>query len=224
MAALNARSIPEELLLLCADPVRGRLRIPYATFYRVIAGGAVAELLVTGAITVEERRITGFQPLGAHDEVAAGVLARLEKAGKRKQQLGLDLALRGIPRKPGLTPYLDRLTADGLLTVEKHRFLGLPYRRHVATRPDVRQEIAARVAATLAREGGAPAAAGPDGQPAERDRQLAGLIGAARLDRRLYPGSTGAPTRRAIRQLTKELPIARAVRRAINSDSAANSS
>ncbi|MFB7616449.1 GPP34 family phosphoprotein [Kitasatospora sp. NPDC056181] len=222
MAPLNARSIPEELLLLCADPVRGRLRIPYATFYRVIAGGTVAELLVTGAITVEERRITGFRPLGAHDEVAAGVLARLEAAGKRRQQLGLDLALRRIPRKPGLTPYLDRLTADGLLTVEKHRFLGLPYRRHVATRPDVRQEIAARVAATLAYEGGA--AAGPDGQSAERDRQLAGLIGAARMDRRLYPGSTGAPTRRAILQLTKELPIARAVRRAINSDSAAGSS
>ncbi|MFD0279142.1 GPP34 family phosphoprotein [Kitasatospora sp. NPDC127111] len=226
------RSIPEELLLLCADPVHGRLRIPSGSFHRVIAGGVVAELLVTGAITVEDRRITGFRPLGGHDEVAAGVLARLEAAGKSRRRLGLDVVIRRVPRKPGSAPFLDRLAADGLLTVEQRRFLGLSYRRHVATRPGVGQEIAARVAATLAREGHATAAgpsaagvsaAGPalaEPAEAERDRQLAGLIGAARLQRRLYPGAAGAPTRRAVRQLVRELPIARAVQRVVASDSA----
>ncbi|MFI6846874.1 GPP34 family phosphoprotein [Kitasatospora sp. NPDC050467] len=216
MTPPNARSIPEELLLLCADPVRGRLRTPHSTLHRVIAGGVVAEMLMSGAITVEGRRITGFQPLGAHDEVGAGVLARLEKAGKRDQRLGLDLVIRRVPRKPGPAPFLDRLTSDGLLVVETRRFLGLPYRRHAATRPTMGQEIAARVAATLAHEG-------DESPAAERDRQLAGLIGAARLERRLYPGSAGAPTRRAVRRLTRELPIAGAVRRVITSDSAAGS-
>ncbi|MEU6232144.1 GPP34 family phosphoprotein [Kitasatospora sp. NPDC047058] len=228
------RSIPEELLLLCADPVRGRLRIPAGSFHRVIAGGVVAELVLTGAVTVEDRRITGFQPLGGHDEVAAGVLARLEAAGKSRHRLGLEHVVRRIPRKPGAAPFLDRLTAAGLLTVEQRRFLGLPYRLHVATPPGIGQEIAARVAATLAREGGAAvggAAADPspvsraalppaERAAAERDRQLAGLIGAARLQRRLYPGAAGAPTRQAVRRLVRELPVARAVQRVIASDSA----
>ncbi|MFG3055095.1 GPP34 family phosphoprotein [Kitasatospora sp. NPDC048239] len=211
MAPLDTRSIPEELLLLCVDPEHGRLRIPAATFHRVIAGGVLAELLVTGAISVDGRRITGYRPLGPADEVAAGVLARLEGAGKRQSPRGLDIALRRIPRKPGHRPYLDRLVAAGLVTAETRRVLGIPYRRYVAVRPDIGAVTAARVAATLER----PA----DGSSAdERDRQLAGLVAAARLDRRLYPGSAGAATRRAARQLGKELPVAQAVRRALNAD------
>ncbi|MGV9268791.1 GOLPH3/VPS74 family protein [Kitasatospora sp. NPDC003701] len=216
MAPITVRPIPEELLLLCAEPVRGRLRIPYSALHQAIPGGVMAELLVSGAITVEGRWITGFRPLGTHDEIAAEVLARLEKAGKRKHRFGLDAAIRRIPRKPALRLSLDRLAADGVITVETRRFLGLPYRRCTATRPVIGQEIAARVADTLARRG--------DRSPAaERDRQLAGLLGAAGLHRRLYPGAHGAPTRRAVRRLVTELPIARAVRRARSADSAANS-
>ncbi|MFF2042300.1 GPP34 family phosphoprotein [Kitasatospora sp. NPDC058170] len=212
MAPFDTRSIPEELLLLCVDPEYGRLRIPRATIHRVIAGAVLAELLVTGAISVDGRRITGYRPLGPADEVAAGVLARLEDTGKRQSRHGLDLALRRIPRRPGYQPYLDRLVAAGLVTVETRRFLGLPHRSYLAARPDIGTETAARVAATLQR----PA----DGSPAaERDRQLAGLVAAARLDRRFYPGAAGAPTRRAARQLGKELPVAQAVRRAVDADS-----
>ncbi|WP_406198754.1 GPP34 family phosphoprotein [Kitasatospora sp. NBC_01560] len=222
MTPSDRRPIPEELLLLCADPVDGRLRVPAATYHRVLAGGVVVELLLDGAITVEERRITGYRPLGGQDEVAAGVLARLEDAGKRRNGFSLDRAIRQVPRRPGSAPFLARLAADGFVTVEQRRFLGLPYRRHVATRPGIGQEIAARVAATLAREAGG-AGAPADGRSAadERDRQLAGLIGAGRLDRRVYPGPAGAATRRAVRLLVRELPVARAVRRAVDADSSA---
>ncbi|GAA2799807.1 GPP34 family phosphoprotein [Kitasatospora sp. CM 4170] len=280
MAPLDTRPLPEELLLLCAEPVRGRLRIPQSAFYWAVPGSVLAELQLGGAITVDGRRITGFQPLGSHDEIAAGVLARLEETGKRKHRLGLDLAMRRIPRKPTQQLFLDRLTAEGVLTVDRRSFLGLPYRRYTAVPPGIGQEIAARVAATLAADDAGPAptaspvaaaassapsadvAAAPadappaaggeasdaagtstdaadgdrqpadqdgrsaaqDRQTADRDRQLAGLIYAAGLHRRLYPGPAGAPTRRAARRLANELPVPRAVRRAISAMSASTAS
>ncbi|MFJ3792079.1 GPP34 family phosphoprotein [Kitasatospora sp. NPDC090091] len=268
MAPLDTRSLPEELLLLCAEPVRGRLRIPQSAFYWAVPGSVLAELQLGGAITVDGRRITGFQPLGSHDEIAAGVLTRLEETGKRKHRLGLDLAMRRIPRKPTQQLLLDRLTADGVLTVDRRSFLGLPYRRYTAVPPGIGQEIAARVAATLAADaagseltaspttvapsaapsasasaeaapadassagsgeasgaaGASTATADRDRPSADRDRQLAGLVFAAGLHRRLYPGPAGAPTRRAARRLANELPVPRAVRRAISEMSASTAS
>ncbi|MER7750954.1 GPP34 family phosphoprotein [Kitasatospora sp. NPDC097643] len=141
-----SRTVPG-LLLLWAHPVHGRLRIPSTTFATVIAGAVLAELLLNGSITVDERRITGFQPLGV----------------------------------PG------RVIAD-------------------------------RVAATLRRSQAGRAAAGalsPASPAEERDRQLAGLIGVARLEHRLYPGRPLAPIRRAVRELPRTLPIARAAKRAV---------
>ncbi|WP_395296085.1 GPP34 family phosphoprotein [Kitasatospora hibisci] len=261
MAPLDTRSLPEELLLLCAEPVRGRLRIPQSSLYWAVPGSVLAELQLSGGITVDGRRITGFQPLGSQDEIAAGVLTRLEEAGKRKHRLGLDLAMRRIPRKPTQQMFLDRLIADGVLTVDRRSFLGLPYRRYTAVPPGIGQEIAARVAATLTSDdagsaltapsaapasspaaeaapadassaggegsgtvGAATAEADRDRRPADRDRQLAGLIFAAGLHRRLYPGPAGAPTRRAARRLANELPVPRAVRRAISAMSASTAS
>ncbi|MFD5917221.1 hypothetical protein ACFVYP_07535 [Kitasatospora sp. NPDC058201] len=59
-------------------------------------------------------------------------------------------------------------------------------------------------------------ACGPDGP----DLQLAGLIGAARLDRRIFPGPENTEVRKAARRLVKELPVARAVRRLVDADNA----
>ncbi|MFE5584293.1 GPP34 family phosphoprotein [Kitasatospora sp. NPDC056531] len=210
MTPFEARPLPEELLLLCADPARGRFRDPSAHLNQVIAGAVLAELLVTGAITVEKERITGYQPFGARDEVAAGILARLEAKGKSRFRPWVSHAVRWVPERPGHRFYLDRLVTQGFYTLEETRFLGLPRRRYLTTRPDVAQQIRARVAATLlAPDGGA-------GLPtAERDRQLAGLIDVAGLERRLYPGRDGAPIRRVARRLAWDLPIPRAVRAVI---------
>ncbi|GHF62392.1 GOLPH3/VPS74 family protein [Kitasatospora xanthocidica] len=208
MSLSDVLPLPEELLLLCAHPAHGRFRVPASQFHHVVAGAVLAELVLGGAVTVEKHRITGYQPFGARDEVAAGVLARLEARGKSRFRPGLDQALAQVPDPPGHRFHLDRLTAAGYYAVEEKRFLGLPWRTHRLLRPDLREETAARVAATLlAPDGGA-------GRPtAERDRQLAALIHVASLDHRLYPGRPGAPVRRAARKLAGELPVPRAVQR-----------
>ncbi|KJS55254.1 hypothetical protein VM98_14445 [Streptomyces rubellomurinus subsp. indigoferus] len=211
MTSFDTRPLAEDLLLLCAEPTTGRLRLP-TTFPTVIAGAALAELHLGGAITLDGRRITGFRAPGDRDEFAPGVLAELERAGEARRPTTLDHALRKLPRRAGPRYHLDRLTGQGALTVTTHRFLGLPHRRWTAVRPDTAALIAGRVAATLART----ADSGPATPAEERDHQLAGLIGAARLDRRLYPGAAGAPTRRAVRQLARSLPVAGAVKRALD--------
>ncbi|MFE4514006.1 GPP34 family phosphoprotein [Kitasatospora sp. NPDC056783] len=208
MTSPDTRPLPEELLLLCAEPVRGRLRVPAIPLPTAIAGAVLAELRLRGAITLDGRRITAFQPLGDHDELAAGVLAELERLGKKRHRATVDHALGKVPHHRAHRHYLDRLTEQGALTVRTHRFLGLPYRRWTAVRPDAGALIAGRVAATLARTG----TDGPATPAEERDRQLAGLIGAARLENRLY---RGAPTRHAVRRLARSLPIAHAVKRAV---------
>lgn len=213
MAQSPSRTIPEELVLLCASPADGRLRMP-SSFHRVLAGGVLAELLLTGAISVEGRRITGFQPLGDHEPVAAGVLTRLGGPGRRKAPAALDTTLRRI-RRGEVQALVESFATRGLLSIERRRLLGvLPYRQVTSTEPDAAREIAARLRATVLSPPGWPGAA-------ERDRQLAGLLGAARLERRLYPGAENAQVRRTVRVLARELPIARAAQRAISADSAA---
>jgi len=214
----DARPIPEELLLLCADPATGRIVRP-ANFARVVAGGVLAELLLAGAITVDGRRITGYRPLGVTEPVAAGVLARLAAAGKRNWRFRLASAVTGIPRGSEFV-FLDELAARGLVTAERRRLLGIfPYRRFTATGPGPTQAIAGRVRASLQ-----TAALLAENQPAiERDRQLAALLGVVSLERRLFPGAAGKDVRIAVRALSRTLPIAKAVRSVISSDSSASS-
>ncbi|MFJ8625778.1 GPP34 family phosphoprotein [Kitasatospora sp. NPDC093550] len=188
MTPSDVLRLPEELVLLCAHPTHGRFRHPAGEFHHVVAGAVLAELLLDGAISVEKHHITGYQPFGARDEVAAGVLTRLEARGKSRFRPGLDQAIARIPNPPGHRYYLDHLTAEGYFTVEEKRFLGLPWHLHRLVRPEVRTWIAARAATTLRDPDGAL------GRPtAARDRQLAGLIGVASLEHRLHPGRDGAP-------------------------------
>ncbi|MCX5212759.1 GPP34 family phosphoprotein [Kitasatospora sp. NBC_00240] len=208
-----ARTIPEDLVLLCAGPAGGTVRMS-GGFHRMLAGGVLAEMLVGGAIAVEGRHITQYQPFAGQDPVAAGVLARLGEAGKRRRPPTLDVAVRRIGRD-AVGPALASLTARGLLSTERRRFLGVfPYRRHRVTAPGAGQEIAARVRIAAL----APATAGA------RDRQLAGLLAAGGPARQVFPGPAGADVRRALKALVRELPIAGAVQRVISSDAAAASS
>ncbi|MEV6972354.1 GPP34 family phosphoprotein [Kitasatospora sp. NPDC093806] len=239
-------SLPEELVLLCTDPEQGLLRVSSAAFQRVIAGAVIAELLLTGGLTVEGRLITGFQPLGPRDEIGADVLARLDRARKGRR-LGLDAAVRQVPRAAAVRYFRERLVAEGVLTVERRRILLVPYRARIPVRATAGQEIADRIGAGLAAvagRSGPSGRSGPDGRPEpegrfgqegrsgqegrasgtagaglpERDRQLAGLLWAGQLDRRLYPGRQHAGLRKAAGQVAKDLPIAQAVRRVVSAD------
>ncbi|MER7580893.1 GPP34 family phosphoprotein [Kitasatospora sp. NPDC097691] len=223
MTSSDSRPLPEELILLCAHPKHGRFRAPVSEFHHAVAGAVLAELLLAGAITVEKRHITGYQPFGARDEVEAGVLARLEAKGKSRFRPVLDQAITRVPNPPGHRFHLDRLVAQGCYTVAEKRILGLPWRTHLLTRPELRQQTADRVAATLLNPHPSdPRLTDPPGggdRPSvERDRQLAGLIGVSGLEHRLYPGRSGAPVRRAVRKLAWDLPIPQAVRRVSSSN------
>ncbi|WP_406089303.1 GPP34 family phosphoprotein [Kitasatospora purpeofusca] len=108
--------LAEELVLLCTDPDSGTPRVSRNGFQRAIAAAVLTELLLTGGITVEDRRITGFRPVGAGDEVTAEVLARLERAPKGRRP-GLDAALRRAPRGPTVRSFREQPVAQALRRV-----------------------------------------------------------------------------------------------------------
>ncbi|MGY0461718.1 GPP34 family phosphoprotein [Kitasatospora sp. cg17-2] len=209
-------ALAEELVLLFTDPDSGTLRVSRNGFQRAIAAAVLAELLLTGGIEVEDRRITGFRPVGARDEVTAEVLDRLGQAPKGRRP-GLDAALRRVPRGPAVRIFRERLVASGHLTLERRLFLLLvPYRAWLPVRATVGAEIAERIAATVR------GASGPRGTSpsAQRDLQLAGLLWAAQLDRRLFPGRVHSELRKSFRAVAQEQPISRALRRVVGADNA----
>ncbi|MDY0810321.1 GPP34 family phosphoprotein [Kitasatospora purpeofusca] len=218
-------ALAEELVLLCTDPDSGTLRVSRNGFQRAVAAAVLAELLLTGGITVEGRRITAFRPVGACDEVTAEVLARLERAPKGRRP-GLDAALRRVPRAPAVRSFRERLVASGHLTAERRRILLLvPYRAWPPVRATVAAEIAERITASLSRKGsasgyGSDAARWGASPAAERDLQLAGMLWAARLDRRLFPGRIHSELRKSFRAVAREQPIAQALHRVVGSDNA----
>ncbi|SDT76075.1 Golgi phosphoprotein 3 (GPP34) [Streptomyces sp. TLI_053] len=208
--------LAEELVLLCTDPDSGTLRVSRAGFQRAVAAAVLAELLLTGGLAVDDRRITAFRPVGAGDEVTAGVLARLERTGKGRRP-GLDRAIRQVPRVPAVQSFRERLVASGHLTLEHRRILLLlPYRAWPPVRPTVGAEIAERITAALR----APSGPGAGSPGTVRDQYLAGLLWAAQLDRRLFPGREHSELRKSFRTVAREQPIAQALRRVVGSDNA----
>ncbi|KJY34408.1 GPP34 family phosphoprotein [Streptomyces sp. NRRL S-495] len=208
-------ALAEELVLLCTDPDSGALRVSRNGFQRAIAAAVLTELLLTGGLTVEDRRITGFRPVGAGDEVTAEVLARLERSPKGRRP-GLDAALRRVPRAPAVRSFRERLVASGHLTLERRRILLVPYRAWLPVRATAGAEIAERITATL-RGASGPHGASPS---AERDLHLAGMLWAAQLDRRLFPGREHSGLRKSFRTVAREQPIAQALRRVVGADNA----
>ncbi|WP_377271236.1 GPP34 family phosphoprotein [Peterkaempfera sp. SMS 1(5)a] len=208
-------NLPEELLLLCADPRSGQLRRPHH-FDRVLGGAVLAELLAVGALAVQDKRITEVRPLPVGDPVADRILAELSETGKRPRHLALDRWVRRASSRVART-YLDALTARGLLTVRRRRVLGIfPAMTYTATLPGWPKAGADRILRALP-------TAGPY-DPTARDLQLAALVGTVSLDRRLFPGPDGRPIRKRLGELSRTTPIAAAVRRVISSDEAAASS
>ncbi|MFF4651523.1 GPP34 family phosphoprotein [Streptomyces sp. NPDC001380] len=215
-------TLPEELLLLCADPVSGRLRRP-RNFNRVLGGALLAELLLAGAVTVEGRRITGVRPI-ATGGPADGLLAALAAAaGKRGRGPRLDPWVRRASVRAD-RPHLDALEARGLLTARRRRILGiLPSTVYTAVGHDGVQARAVHLLHGLAADApGGPTAA--HDLPDLRDLHLAALLGAARLDRRLVRGPGARTVHRHVRELVRATPIADAVRRVLQSDESAAAS
>lgn len=236
-------TIPEDLLLLCVDPVSGTVRQP-PTFRFALAGGIVAELLAAGALTLDSDRLFPppadrvADPLShpALEQARTGLLSAMRGprpgAGSAADPgagfgpsagLGLRSCLNRLSSHTA-RPFLDSLAERGLLRTERTRVLGLfPVTRHHVLHPGVQAERRALIDSAIQSDASdASDAFAPYAQPSAdlapdhtRSLRLAALAAAGDLDRRLYPGPEGRQSRRRLRELRNADPIAHAVNDAV---------
>jgi Golgi phosphoprotein 3 (GPP34) len=212
-------SLPEELLLICADPRSGVLSLPVGVS-RLLGGAVLTELLLGGHIGVDKRHIVlvsaadftpadggryGYRPPFAS---AGTVFTRRVLTDLATTFNGRQLNLqRWVNRasKGALNSHLAGLADRGLITSRRRRVLGpLSVTAHIAAHKDWASLATDRIRGAL-----------PD--PVDRrTRHLAALIGA--LDQRILtfaePGARDAW--RSVRALTRDTPIADATRKQLS--------
>ncbi|WP_369405571.1 GOLPH3/VPS74 family protein [Streptacidiphilus neutrinimicus] len=102
-----------------------------------------------------------------------------------------------LRRRPGARPYLDSLTAAGLLSRDEARLLGfIPVTTHTLTDPDARASRVARIDGVLA----SPLTAPP------RDLALTTLAATVDLTSHLHPTRPDRQARRLLTDLTRADP------------------
>ncbi|WP_044368752.1 GOLPH3/VPS74 family protein [Streptomyces natalensis] len=204
-----ALTLPEELLLLALDPVRGR-PISNAAYLRYgVAGAALAELEAAGRITVEHGdRVAVANPLPLGDPVLDGALAALPAPGKhRGSSVKAHRWVRSAAR-PVHELCLRRLEERGAVRREPHRALGLfPYDRFPAGPVDLIGPVRARFLAALEAH-----------LPDPRTRLLAAHVAAVDLDTKLVPGGPFSAQRRDLKRLAKQEWSAHAAYQAVQMD------
>ncbi|WP_411084947.1 GOLPH3/VPS74 family protein [Streptomyces sp. 061-3] len=200
-------TLPEELLLLALDPLRGTPYCRNRFLQYGVVGAALAELELQGRITEERGRLSVINPLPPHDPLLAAILASFPAPTKRRFSGSTSTyrMVRATGREiEGL--YLDHLVAQGALARERRRFLGLfPYYRHPAGPDDWSAPVRERFAA-------AEAAGFPD----PRSRLLAGLASAIGLSHAVT--RRGRPGRSAMRALVRPHWASHAVHRNVRQD------
>ncbi|MEV5201631.1 GPP34 family phosphoprotein [Streptomyces sp. NPDC053720] len=202
-------TLPEELLLLALDPLRGK---PYCTgrsLSYATAGAALRELEFQGRVTGQGGRTRVVSPLAPQDPFLAQVLGSLSDPDVGGLAGGVDTP-RWIRRT---APHIEELCLEHLvrrsvLRRETHRLLGLlPYQRHPAVDPALPLAVRDRFTA-------AEAARFPD----PRSRTLAALVSAIGLSGEVTRG--GLRDRWAMRGLVDEDWAADAVHRNVRQDRA----
>ncbi|MBO3747026.1 GPP34 family phosphoprotein [Streptosporangiaceae bacterium NEAU-GS5] len=197
-------TIAEEVLLLAYRPDSGRRAIRSVELNAAVAGGLLAELAVNGRIALDGKHlvVSDRSPLG--DEELDAALARMVADPKpRKPESWVRRLKNTRPRRR----LLARLIASGVLTEKRAKALGIiPIRVYPTTASDVSKEIRDRVVNAL-----------DDAEPDPRTAALLGLIQAARLYRKVFPGIDRA----RLAALTKHDWVSVAVRRSINTTYAA---
>ncbi|MEJ8648914.1 GPP34 family phosphoprotein [Streptomyces sp. MS1.AVA.3] len=206
-------TLPEELLLLALDPVRGRSLNHRRYLQYGLAGAALADLEEAGRIAVEDGdRIRVINPLPLGDPVLDGALAALPGPDKQRRGVKAQRWVRGAGR-PVHELCLHRLEERGALRRETRRVLGLfPYTCFPAGAVDLAGPARDRFAGAL----GA-------GFPDRRSRLLAALASATDLDRALLRSREHRPVRREVKRWAREIWTAHAVERAVRQDKEAGS-
>lgn len=201
-------TLPEELLLLALDPLRGKSLCRDRFLEYGVAGAALRELEFQGRIAERSGWIRVVDPLAPPDPFLAQVLGSLSapEAG-RPGDGGID-ARRWVRQAGRYAGELctEHLVRRSVLRRETHRLLGLlPYQRHPATDPARSLAIRDRFAATCA-------ARFPD----PRGRALAALVSA--VDLAAEVGGGGLRARWAMRALTDDDWAAHAVHENVRRD------
>lgn len=212
-------TLPEDLLLLCADPVDGRLTRPTELRY-ALAGAVLAELLDAGGLALDGRRLVVLPGAPAAPLPHPGLEAARREVSALLGRSGRTRVLRvlnRLHRAGGHRLYLDSLVARGLVRIDTRRLLGfIPVKRHHAVDPGLRNDRLALLDAILRSDG--PQLTVQDGRPDldphTRALQLTALAGSCALGRSLYPGP-GNPIRRRLDEIVRVDPLARAVREAV---------
>lgn len=202
-------TLPEELLLLALDPVRGKPLCRGRYLEYGLAGAVLAELELQGRITEEHGRVHVANPLDPPDPLLAVFLRSLPAPAKSRFRGGV--SARGWVRHAGRRAeglYLDALVQRGILRRETRRFLGLlPYHRHFPGPGGLSAHIREHFAA-----------AGGAGFPDRRDRLLAAVAAAVELPSAVGQGDRR--TRSAMRALARQEWPALAVHRNVRQDKA----
>lgn len=204
-----APTLPEDLLLLAMDPVRGKPYCGNRALEFGVAGAVLAELELQGRVDEQRGQVRVANPLDPPDPLLAAVLRSLPAPGKSRYASAVDG--RGWIRRAGREVggmYLEALVRRGVLGRETRRLLGLlPYHRHPA---------GPGYAATRVRErfGAAEAAGFTD----VRGRRLAALVSAIGLSS--AASGSGWQAGAAMRSLVRDDWAAHAVDRAVRQEKA----
>jgi hypothetical protein len=192
--------IAEELLLVASAPdgtSRGK-----GTELECATGGALLIELVLGEYAeLDGKVIRARDGVGAPaDPILAEALAATTTTPRRPKVLVRRLS-KGTRQR-----LLSSLVAAGVLADVQYRWLGLFTRhRYPVTAPDAREEVLGRLRAAVV-----------DGQsPSPRTAALASMIGAAGLEKRVFPDADRRVVRRRLRELADGDWAAKAVRDAI---------
>ncbi|MFD7531476.1 GPP34 family phosphoprotein [Streptomyces sp. NPDC059849] len=202
-------TLPEELLLLALDPLRGKPQCSGRSLEYGTAGAVLKELEFQGRVTGQGGRIRVLNPPAPPDPLLAQVLGSLSAPGAGG--FAGDIDARRWVRQTGRYVQelcLEHLVHRSILRREAHRFLGLlPYHRHPAADPAL--PLAARDRFTAAEAAGFP-------DP--RSRALAALVSAIGLSGAVARG--GLRQRWAMYNLVPEEWTAEAVYRNVRQDRA----
>ncbi|MGW0788229.1 GOLPH3/VPS74 family protein [Streptomyces sp. NPDC002911] len=206
----TAPTLPEELLMLALDPVRGKPYCRGRFLEYGIAGAVLAELELQGRVADERGRVVVVNPLDPPDPLLAVFLRSLPPPGRSRFGSGVSArrwVRQSARRAEGL--YLDALVERGVLCRETRRFLGLfPFHRHVAGPASPGEQVRLHFETSRAA-----------GLPDRRSRLLAALAAAVELPSVVKQGDRRA--RAAARALAREEWPALAVHRNVRQDKAA---
>ncbi|MEU9111981.1 GPP34 family phosphoprotein [Streptomyces sp. NPDC048483] len=209
-----ALTLPEELLLLALDPVRGRpmSNLKYLTYG--LAGAALADLEAAGRIAVERGdRVVVINPLPMDDAVLNGALTALPDPGKNRGSSVKAHRWVRTAARPVHGLCLRRLEERGAVHREARRALGLfPYDRFPAGPVDLTGPARARFRSAIDAH-----------LPDHRSRLLAAYASATDLDTKLLPGGSFRAQRRDLKRLAKQEWTAHAAYHAVQMDKTAAS-